>query len=321
MWHPGSQKPNLLRSLLIPSVQELTYPRFALSRGIDIPSVPLVIHEEPTSDADSFVHRSGRTGRAGKTGVNVVLFEPSTVGGLHYLSKQTGVNFHRTMIHPKDAFEAEVNKGLAAIQRVPSTVSEIFLPYARTLLEGTSASPDAEQMLAKGIAATLNMTGSNTNRIGTRSHLTGSAGQTTFLLKLSPSDSFPTSMPKAHELIQRKASLKLPPTDVKITKDRDLLFDVSFEVGRSMQLSSLPDVEMVTDLPEMLNENPVMPQRSMGGGYSRGGGGRGGYSGGYSGDARGRGRFNGGYSGGGGGGGRRRRRLIRAEQWWRSRRL
>ena len=35
------------------------------ARGIDVPDIDLVIHLDPPGDADSYVHRSGRTGRAG----------------------------------------------------------------------------------------------------------------------------------------------------------------------------------------------------------------------------------------------------------------
>ena len=44
------------------------------ARGLDIPSVDLVAHFDVPLDAESFLHRSGRTGRAGKTGTAVVLF-------------------------------------------------------------------------------------------------------------------------------------------------------------------------------------------------------------------------------------------------------
>jgi len=38
------------------------------ARGIDIPEVDLVIQYEPPRDVDTYVHRSGRTGRAGRKG-------------------------------------------------------------------------------------------------------------------------------------------------------------------------------------------------------------------------------------------------------------
>jgi ATP-dependent RNA helicase DeaD len=43
------------------------------ARGIDLPDLGLVIHADLPSDADVLLHRSGRTGRAGRKGTSVVL--------------------------------------------------------------------------------------------------------------------------------------------------------------------------------------------------------------------------------------------------------
>ena len=47
------------------------------ARGIDLPSLGLVIHAELPNDAQVLQHRSGRTGRAGKKGISVLLVPPS----------------------------------------------------------------------------------------------------------------------------------------------------------------------------------------------------------------------------------------------------
>lgn len=43
------------------------------ARGIDVPALTLVIHAELPHDAEKLQHRSGRTGRAGRKGVSVLL--------------------------------------------------------------------------------------------------------------------------------------------------------------------------------------------------------------------------------------------------------
>lgn len=47
------------------------------ARGIDLPGLGLVIHAELPHDAESLQHRSGRTGRAGRKGVSVLLVPPA----------------------------------------------------------------------------------------------------------------------------------------------------------------------------------------------------------------------------------------------------
>lgn len=46
------------------------------ARGIDLPNLGLVIHADLPNDAESLQHRSGRTGRAGRKGVSVLLVPP-----------------------------------------------------------------------------------------------------------------------------------------------------------------------------------------------------------------------------------------------------
>jgi ATP-dependent RNA helicase DeaD len=47
------------------------------ARGIDLPNLALVIHADLPNDASVLQHRSGRTGRAGKKGISVLLVPPS----------------------------------------------------------------------------------------------------------------------------------------------------------------------------------------------------------------------------------------------------
>lgn len=43
------------------------------ARGLDIPNVELVIQVEPPVSTENYIHRSGRTGRAGKEGICVTM--------------------------------------------------------------------------------------------------------------------------------------------------------------------------------------------------------------------------------------------------------
>ena len=62
------------------------------ARGLDIPNVELVLHYELPRDTESFLHRSGRTGRAGKTGTTIALFTRMETGMLRRIIKEVGVS-------------------------------------------------------------------------------------------------------------------------------------------------------------------------------------------------------------------------------------
>lgn len=46
------------------------------ARGLDIPTVDLVIQIDPPTDPKAFLHRCGRAGRAGRKGLAIILLEP-----------------------------------------------------------------------------------------------------------------------------------------------------------------------------------------------------------------------------------------------------
>jgi len=61
------------------------------ARGIDLPNVGLVIHADLPNDPATLQHRSGRTGRAGRKGVSVLLVPPSRVRRTESTFAQAGI--------------------------------------------------------------------------------------------------------------------------------------------------------------------------------------------------------------------------------------
>lgn len=68
------------------------------ARGLDIADLPLVVHLDPASDADHYVHRSGRTGRMGKSGTVVSIVTRNQQFIMDKFRKQLGIDLQeRTM--------------------------------------------------------------------------------------------------------------------------------------------------------------------------------------------------------------------------------
>ncbi|MGL4310018.1 MAG: DEAD/DEAH box helicase [Paracoccaceae bacterium] len=62
------------------------------ARGIDLPNLDLVVHAELPNSADTLLHRSGRTGRAGRKGVSALIVPPGARRKAENLLKFAKVN-------------------------------------------------------------------------------------------------------------------------------------------------------------------------------------------------------------------------------------
>jgi superfamily II DNA/RNA helicase len=61
------------------------------ARGIHVDGIDLVIHADPPAEHKAYLHRSGRTGRAGAAGVVVTLQTPAQAGDVRALMRKAGV--------------------------------------------------------------------------------------------------------------------------------------------------------------------------------------------------------------------------------------
>ena len=62
------------------------------ARGIDLPNLDLVIHADLPSDPEVMQHRSGRTGRAGRKGVSILLVPPARRRRAELMFNQAGID-------------------------------------------------------------------------------------------------------------------------------------------------------------------------------------------------------------------------------------
>ncbi len=69
------------------------------SRGLDIPGITHIVQMDLPSNEDFFVHRSGRTARAGKSGINVVIGDEYEMRKYAALEKKLGLKVYPKMLY------------------------------------------------------------------------------------------------------------------------------------------------------------------------------------------------------------------------------
>ena len=65
------------------------------ARGLDFPQIDIVIQMQPPNSTEDYIHRSGRTGRAGKKGVCVSLYSYKEENLIHKIENETKVLMHK----------------------------------------------------------------------------------------------------------------------------------------------------------------------------------------------------------------------------------
>ena len=100
------------------------------ARGLDIDGVDVVVHYDPPEDHKAYLHRSGRTARAGETGVAVSLLLWDQVAEAEKLRKRLGIR--QPLV---EAFSNDV--------RLRTLAADVWGPPAEaaTGTEGTAVQP------------------------------------------------------------------------------------------------------------------------------------------------------------------------------------
>lgn len=118
------------------------------ARGIDVPELSHVFQYEPPEDQEAYIHRAGRTGRAGATGIAIALVSAIEELELKRIGKRYGIDLQGRTV-PTDEDVADV-----VSQRITSLLeaklrqrdklhmerSQRFVPLARSLAESEDES-------------------------------------------------------------------------------------------------------------------------------------------------------------------------------------
>ncbi|WP_344319228.1 DEAD/DEAH box helicase, partial [Actinocatenispora thailandica] len=103
------------------------------ARGIHVDDVSLVLHVDPAGDAKDYLHRAGRTARAGETGTVVTLVTPRQRKFAESIVKQAGVHARRLRLRRLDEAAQPIDPLLAEVTgaREPSGVPVREAPAQR----------------------------------------------------------------------------------------------------------------------------------------------------------------------------------------------
>ena len=111
------------------------------ARGLDVDDLTHVINYGLPDDVAVYTHRSGRTGRANKTGVSVAIIHSKEKGRLREIEKKIGKEFeYKKVPTPEHIIEKQLYNLADRLERVQVNESEIekYLPGVRKKLEWLS---------------------------------------------------------------------------------------------------------------------------------------------------------------------------------------
>ena len=119
------------------------------ARGLDITGVTHIYNFDIPQDPEWYVHRIGRTGRAGKTGVAITLVNPREIPHLRVIENMTRVRItRRPMPTLKDAIAGQQR---IAVERLMQAVEKGDIENYRLLAEELLAETDSATLLSAAL--------------------------------------------------------------------------------------------------------------------------------------------------------------------------
>lgn len=246
------------------------------ARGLDLPMVDLVIQCAPPTDMDAFIHRAGRTGRAGRKGVCVLLYQPREEYIVERIERHGKMKFEILPAPTREEILKAVARDAAEdLARVESRATDLFMDQAAELLKDA----DPVEILASALAV---MSGYTTH-ITSRGLITGTQGYVT----LQINSGRPLPVPVYCSILRNNLGddIFMRCRDITLLQDEPgCVFDVLEQFADRVLRADMRDltVKRIDTLPPIIARELNSQRggsRGGGGGYRNGRGGFGGRGG------------------------------------------
>ncbi|KAA6323829.1 hypothetical protein EZS27_026770, partial [termite gut metagenome] len=132
-----AQRDTVMQKFRIRNLQLLVATDVA-ARGLDVDDLTHIINYGLPDDIESYTHRSGRTGRAGKTGTSIAIINLREKGRMREIERSINKQFEfETMPSNKDICEKQLLKVIDDIEKVEVNEGEIagYMPAIYRKLE------------------------------------------------------------------------------------------------------------------------------------------------------------------------------------------
>ncbi|KAG5232249.1 DEAD-box ATP-dependent RNA helicase [Salix suchowensis] len=215
-----------------------------------------IIHYELPNDPETFVHRSGRTGRAGKEGTAILMFTNSQRRTVRSLERDAGCKFEFASPPAiEELLESSAEQVAATLKGVHPDSIEFFTPTAQKLIEeqGTSA-----------LAAALAHLSGFSRPPSSRSLISHEQGWTTLQLTRDPT--YSSGFLSARSVTGFLSDVYPAAADevgkIHLIADervRGALFDLPEEIAKELLNKQLPPgntITKITKLPALQDDGP-----------------------------------------------------------------
>lgn len=276
------QKANVLHGDIPQKQREVTFKQFkegtikcliatnVAARGLDIPEIDLVLQLEPPKEVDTYVHRAGRTARAGNTGICVTFFSPNHAELMKRIERQAKIKFQKVgPPQPEDLLRAAQRDISSSLRSVSENNLALFDETAQQLIEEVGPKEALQRALAY-------ISGYSSNEMKQRSLLCSAEGMVTVQITF---EIYFERIGFVWGFLRKNFNEKIIETArgmKRVKNSNAVVFDISEDYKQDIQTwidenqDAKDKVEFPKEIPELDDEGNGRGQSSGGNGNARG---------------------------------------------------